>query len=880
MVNPTSLRYKFPVMDSTITRRKFLKAIGAYGGTALLFPSRAFPEQLTERGAKTVSRITGIGDVEDRMLLSSQRVKWKQIGMGASGTCDFLYVHPTRPELVFMCNDSGTSYYSINGGSKWTSLNDFDGYGDELSHIYSMEFCISQPNIGYLVNRFGIFRSEDFGLKWSRVNELSNMGVLTVDPADSSKLYCGSGNNRHYLRGVPVKQTGLLLKSNDAGITVVAAKGNMHPDAIINRIIIDPTSPSQCRRVFAATSKGFYFSNDDGMTWVTKARGLPHGHCVDLSLSVGEDGAPVLYLVLKTQVSVDEDRFIFSGGMYKSTDMGVTWISLNSALIFNMKESPAFIVEAYMRWIEKRFHKWVSAKSPVQALFKLPETAMQTFNLVRSHPNNPTIVYVGTLGYFRHSFDPQGIWKSADGGKAWKIVTRKGRAWSKDEAYWRNRNGQETNENITYSWIRDKKNITERPYNILDPRAFSMCETNPDVIYFATMHAVYKSSDGGGQWQQVDSEEVANNRWVGRGNSNIHGYKVYFKPGDPKTIYFIGADVCLWKSEDDGETLFAPCLDQVSGDCEALAFDPDNPATIYLAKSRGKDAGKILLSKDGGRHFSALSRPFDRPTNADKSRKRRFQCIHDLLIVKDVHGPKRVYACGSDAGASRAFEEPSGFGYGIAVSEDGGQSWKTLNKGLDKNLNVYDIEMDPSNPHTMYAAVLACKDDREKEIPGGLFKTTSAGANWHRVPLPSEISHVNAICLDPVNPSTLYIACGNIGRGKSRRERLQGQGVYKSTNQGLTWKPVFRSPCCLAVAVSPHDSNLVVLSNASPWSRRLTRNPGVFLSHDRAATWEKVNRGVAQIAVVTSFTFHPADPSVVWCGTRGGGWYQGKMRGV
>ena len=64
---------------------------------------------------------------------------------------------------------------------------------------------------------------------------------------------------------------------------------------------------------------------------------------------------------------------------------------------------------------------------------------------------------------------------------------------------------------------------------------------------------------------------------------------------------------------------------------------------------------------------------------------------------------------------------------GIYKSLDAGESWETMNQGLE-NLNVRVLRMDPKNFQTLYAGTNG----------GGLYRSTDEGKSWISLPLVRE----------------------------------------------------------------------------------------------------------------------------------------------
>jgi photosystem II stability/assembly factor-like uncharacterized protein len=106
------------------------------------------------------------------------------------------------------------------------------------------------------------------------------------------------------------------------------------------------------------------------------------------------------------------------------------------------------------------------------------------------------------------------------------------------------------------------------------------------------------------------------------------------------------------------------------------------------------------------------------------------------------------------------------YGIGILKSTDGGATWThSLNWSQNQKRGVASLAMDPSNSNILYAGTSE-----------GTYKTTDAGATWNLV---HNILMSMQVVIDPVTPSRLYAACGDLGS--------PGTGIYRSTDSGATW---------------------------------------------------------------------------------------------
>ena len=114
---------------------------------------------------------------------------------------------------------------------------------------------------------------------------------------------------------------------------------------------------------------------------------------------------------------------------------------------------------------------------------------------------------------------------------------------------------------------------------------------------------------------------------------------------------------------------------------------------------------------------------------------------------------------------------------------------------------------------------------------GGIWKTTNAGTTW--VPLfdQAHVASIGDLVVAPSNPNTIYVATG---------EQSDGNGLWKSMDAGVTWTNLgFRESAILpSLLVDPHDENLVYVAVVGAYTPSDAR--GIFKSSDGGRTWRKV----------------------------------------
>ena len=123
-------------------------------------------------------------------------------------------------------------------------------------------------------------------------------------------------------------------------------------------------------------------------------------------------------------------------------------------------------------------------------------------------------------------------------------------------------------------------------------------------------------------------------------------------------------------------------------------------------------------------------------------------------------------------------------------------------------------------------------------VSGGVWKTTNAGLTWDPIFDKQPISSIGAIAVAESDPNIIYVGTGE---ACIRGNISYGDGVYKSVDAGKTWTNIgLRDTRHIgAVIVDPHDANIVFVAALGhaygPNSER-----GIFRTRDGGRNWEKV----------------------------------------
>jgi len=175
----------------------------------------------------------------------------------------------------------------------------------------------------------------------------------------------------------------------------------------------------------------------------------------------------------------------------------------------------------------------------------------------------------------------------------------------------------------------------------------------------------------------------------------------------------------------------------------------------------------------------------------------------------------------------------------------------------------------PSQPNVFYVAA----------NNGGVWKTGDYGRTWKPIFDEQPTGSIGALAIAPSDPNIIYVGSGE---GLQRPDLSVGDGMYKSTDGGRTWRHLgLRDGQQIsAILVDPHDPNRVLVAVLGhPYGPNAER--GVFRSTDGGETWQKVlykdeNTGAIDLAVdpINSRTIY----AVLWA-ARQGPWENGAWSG-
>ena len=206
-------------------------------------------------------------------------------------------------------------------------------------------------------------------------------------------------------------------------------------------------------------------------------------------------------------------------------------------------------------------------------------------------------------------------------------------------------------------------------------------------------------------------------------------------------------------------------------------------------------------------------------------------------------------------------------GGGLWKTVDAGQRWKNISDGFFEMGSVGAVTVSTFNTNVIYVGMGEHAPRGVMTSYGdGVYKSTDAGKTWKHMGL-KDTQHISRIVIHPKNPDIVYVAAQGQLYGPNKE-----RGIYKSTDGGKTWKnTLFVNELTGAVELSM-DANYPEVMYAAMWEHQRKphmvisggKGSGLYKSTDAGETWTEMTEGLPEEKGKMAIAVSPANSNKVY----------------
>ena len=361
---------------------------------------------------------------------------------------------------------------------------------------------------------------------------------------------------------------------------------------------------------------------------------------------------------------------------------------------------------------------------------------------------------------------------------------------------------------------------------------------------------------------------------------------VAVNPKNPNDVWLGTAQGGVWHSTDGGKSWTPETDDQPAfaigaialNECDAQACDRVFVGTGENARRRDTFYGRgVMVGRLIGDEY-AWEFKFGQPGNFS------YGSVYNVLVDPTTFGADTVLYISLSSGVTASSTQSTvtapapTWGWGIYRSQTEGALWTKLNVPVSSAARPTDLEMDPDDPETLYAAF-----DNV-----GIFKTTDSGDTWcplnGGITLPEgcpaasglpasffKFDHIE-MAIAPGNGQILYASFGDCPDpllGSCRPD------LYKTENGGLNWtliesqQPTSYTRYTHVLTVDPSDPDAETLLGGGLSAQRSTDGGVTWEPNTQIFDSDGEDNGIVH-ADIRQVTFSESDPRIVYAVTDGG----------
>mgnify|MGYP000656385476 FL=1 len=186
-------------------------------------------------------------------------------------------------------------------------------------------------------------------------------------------------------------------------------------------------------------------------------------------------------------------------------------------------------------------------------------------------------------------------------------------------------------------------------------------------------------------------------------------------------------------------------------------------------------------------------------------------------------------------------------GGGLWKTEDGGQLWKNISDGYFKTSSIGAVAVSESDPNIIYVgmgehaprAVMTSYGD-------GVYKSTDAGKTWKNIGL-KNTQHISRVVIHPKDPNIIFVAAQGALYGPNKE-----RGIFKSVDGGVSWNKILYVNSLTGCSELSMDYNNPLVMYAAMWEHQrlpwkvISGGPGsgLYKTTDGGETWNQIHNGL------------------------------------
>jgi hypothetical protein len=580
-------------------------------------------------------------------------------------------------------------------------------------------------------------------------NFAGRMLDIDIDPTNTNIIYAGAAS-------------GGIWKSTNAGVTWIPLDDEL-PTLAVGAVAVCPSDPNiivigtgePTNNIDRVGGVGILRSTDGGATWSTTSfsTGIASGHGFN-AIEFNATGTIAIAAALDTLLRSTDQGLTWQGTSAGGSYTDVRWVRGSADTVFNCRSGSGEAGSRVRRSIDGGV-TWTVVGGAPQGL---PDPLTWGRGKIAITPANSQYIYLH-LANIDGTF--KGVYRTTNGGTSWALrnSTLAGQGYGGQAWY-----------NCT---MEADPNNAERVFVGATP--------------------LFRSNNGGSAFSTIG------------GNVHVDHHAITYVPGNDDRL-FVGTDGGIWESSDDGLSW----TDRNSTLTTYQFYDicvspPDEFRSWGGTQDNGTDRwvnSNIWLNGLGADGMVCNGHPTD-----------------PLTVYGEIQfGDHRK-------------------------STNGGASWFQINAGIGgSGAWVTPVEIDANDGNHLFTAA-----------SDGLYRTTNGGALWVNIdPLGA-----NSISVSPANGDIVWT--------------LNISSARVSTDDGATWTPAAPLPPVgsgTRVLAHPTVANTVFAT----FSSYVESNAHIVRSTDLGATWEDVS-GDFPAQPVNAIVVDPTDPTHWFIGTDVGVWF-------